>query len=256
MAYTVEFPDRQVLRYSYRVIQLNRLSWRDFLRQRNPVAVALMTKMRVAREDRPRVKLECLRLLVTLKLDPARMTLIRGFLDAYLQLNASELVEYTNEVEKIEPEEREAVMQSVNEWEARGEARGLRLGRLEMLIDLLESQLGELPQDVRDRLWTLHLPELKALTLAAGKMGDVVGLRVWLDALKNSVTMPTAWVRRRPLCSRRLDRLSAMNTHCRCRRTRQQSLTLGMPPPCSAAVSLARRSTPDGDNQSTSFLPR
>ena len=65
------------------------MSWRDFARRPNPVAVALMTKMQIAPEDRPKVKLECLRQLLTLKLDDARMTLVRGFMDAYLELNAS-----------------------------------------------------------------------------------------------------------------------------------------------------------------------
>jgi hypothetical protein len=56
--YRVEFPDLTPLIYTYRVIQLNRLNWRDFLRHRNPVAVALMTKMRIEKRDRPRVKLD------------------------------------------------------------------------------------------------------------------------------------------------------------------------------------------------------
>src|SRR5207244_3820635 len=45
---------------------------------------ALMAKMRIAPEDRPYVKLQCLRLLATCKLDPARMRLISGFIDTYL----------------------------------------------------------------------------------------------------------------------------------------------------------------------------
>jgi len=62
-AHRVGFPDLMVLDFSYRVVQLNRLNWRDFVRQPNPVASALMAKMGIAAADRPRVKLECLRLL-------------------------------------------------------------------------------------------------------------------------------------------------------------------------------------------------
>jgi hypothetical protein len=36
------------------------------------------------------IKAECLRLLATLKLDPARMQLISGFVDTYLRLNKLE----------------------------------------------------------------------------------------------------------------------------------------------------------------------
>jgi hypothetical protein len=71
-AYTVEFPSLRVLQFNYTAIQLNRLDWRDYLDRPNPVAAALMAKMRIAEADRPRVKAECLRLLVTLKLNPAK----------------------------------------------------------------------------------------------------------------------------------------------------------------------------------------
>jgi hypothetical protein len=46
--YSVEFPHRKVLAFSFEAIQLNRLNWRDFLTQPNPVAAALMSKMRIA----------------------------------------------------------------------------------------------------------------------------------------------------------------------------------------------------------------
>ena len=42
-----------------------------------------MTKMRIAPGDRPRVKLECLRLIVTLRLNKAKQMLIRQFMDVY-----------------------------------------------------------------------------------------------------------------------------------------------------------------------------
>lgn len=58
-SYKVEFPDFQVLQFNFRDIQLNRLNWRDFLKRDNPVASALMAKMQIAKEDRPRVKVEC-----------------------------------------------------------------------------------------------------------------------------------------------------------------------------------------------------
>ena len=84
--YRVEFPDKVVLEFNYALIQLNQLNWRDFLRQQNPVASALMAKMNIAPEDRPRVKSECLRLLATLRLDSARVQMISGFIDTYLRL--------------------------------------------------------------------------------------------------------------------------------------------------------------------------
>ncbi len=46
--YHVTFPDLKVLEFQFAAIQLNRLSWRDFLTQYNPVAAALMAKMNIA----------------------------------------------------------------------------------------------------------------------------------------------------------------------------------------------------------------
>jgi hypothetical protein len=89
-SHRLEFPDKVILDFNYSVIQLNRLNWRDFLQQENPIATALMAKMNIASQDRPRVKSECLRLLATLKLHPAKMQLISGFVDTYLRLNAEE----------------------------------------------------------------------------------------------------------------------------------------------------------------------
>jgi hypothetical protein len=80
-AHHMAFPDLTVLDFTYRVIQLNRPNWRDFVRRPNPVASALMAKMGIAAADRPKVKLECLRLLATLRLDPAKSHFISSFID-------------------------------------------------------------------------------------------------------------------------------------------------------------------------------
>jgi len=57
--YAVVFPDREILSFRFRAIQLNRLNWRDFLNQPNPVASALMAKMAFEPNERPRVKAQC-----------------------------------------------------------------------------------------------------------------------------------------------------------------------------------------------------
>jgi hypothetical protein len=80
--YEVTFPNRTVLRYEFDAIQLNRLDWRDYINRTNPVAAALMAKMKIALNDRPKVKAQCLRLLATLRLNPARMQLIFGFVES------------------------------------------------------------------------------------------------------------------------------------------------------------------------------
>lgn len=83
------------------------------MHQQNPVASVLMAKMNIASEDRSRVKLECLPVLATLRLDPAPMKLIPGFIDTYLRLNVEEERLFQAEINTIEPSEQEVVMEIV-----------------------------------------------------------------------------------------------------------------------------------------------
>ena len=124
--YAVTFPGKIVLRFDYTVIQLNRLPWRRFLQQENPVASALMAKMKMSVRDRPRVKAECLRLLANLKLDPARTTLIGGFVDSYLRLTAQEMKQYERRLSEFVPTEREETMEIITSWHEAGIKAGLK----------------------------------------------------------------------------------------------------------------------------------
>ena len=127
-SYSVEFPDFKVLDFRFKAIQLNRLDWRNYVDRANPVAAALMSKMSIAPSDRPKVKAECLRLMVTLQLNPAKSRLISKFVDIYLRLNAKEEGEFRVELDKLELSEKEAVMQTMTSWEEKGLEQGLEQG--------------------------------------------------------------------------------------------------------------------------------
>jgi Domain of unknown function (DUF4351) len=194
--YTVEFPNRKVLEFSFEAIQLNRLNWQDFLNQPNPVAAALMSKMRIAPKDRPRVKVECLRLLATLQLDPARTKLISGFVDTYLRLNATENQVFQAEIDRIEPTQREGVMQIVTSWMQegieqgiergieqgieRGIERGIEQGERSLVLRQLTKQVGELPAEVRDRIDQLAIAQVEALGEALLEFTTLADLEGWL----------------------------------------------------------------------------
>ncbi|MBD2302567.1 Rpn family recombination-promoting nuclease/putative transposase [Nostoc sp. FACHB-190] len=115
--YRVTFGDFNVLEFQFAAIQLNRLSWRDFLTQPNPVAAALMSKMNIPKQERPQVKAECLRLLATLRLDPARMQLISGFVDTYLRLDAAEEQAFQAAIDTMGLTQQEEIMEIVTSWE-------------------------------------------------------------------------------------------------------------------------------------------
>jgi len=152
-AYSVEFPNKVVMEFHYDVIQLNGLNWRDFLNKPSPVAAALMAKMNIARSDRVRVKLECLRLLATLRLNRAKMKLTSGFVDAYLDLNREEQAAFEAEVQALAADETEEVMEIVTSWMREGLKQGRRQGRTEGRREgLEEGQLRAARADVLEIL--------------------------------------------------------------------------------------------------------
>lgn len=138
--HSVTFADLNVLDFKFRAIQLNQLSWRDYLTQQNPVAAALMAKMNIPREERPQVKAECLRLLITLRLDPARMQLISGFVGVYLDLNAAEEEVFKATADRMGLTNEEVYMEMVTSWEREGIKTERRAG----ITKLLQLRFGEI----------------------------------------------------------------------------------------------------------------
>lgn len=178
--YTVKFGDRTILDFNFEAIQLNRLNWRDYLNQQNPVAAALMAKMRIETPDRPKVKAECLRLLATLRLDPARTRLISGFVDTYLRLNTQEEQVFQNEVGKLETSEQEQIMQITTTWMEQGIEQGMRQGERSLVLRLLARRVGELPEGVRSQVELFSLHEIEALGEALLDFTNLSDLEQWL----------------------------------------------------------------------------
>ncbi len=189
--FRVDFPDFSVLSFNYRVIQLNRLNWRDFLDTPNPVASALMAKMSILPTDRPKVKAECLRLLVTLKLDSARMQLISGFVDTYLRLTPEEESTFNIEIAQIAPEEdKEEAMEIVTSWMERGLEQGRQEGESRMLLRMLTVTLGALPSDLQKQIRALTERQLEALGDRFLSLTTLDDLSTALHQLKASEETP------------------------------------------------------------------
>jgi hypothetical protein len=188
--YQVEFPDRKVLDFSYVAIQLNRLNWRDFLSSQNPVAAALMAKMKIQPEDRPKVKAECLRLLATLRLNSAKMQLISGFVDTYLRLNEAEEVVFEAELNRmgLSEEEEARVMEIVTSWMEKGIERGFQQGfqqalarEAALVLYQLNDRFRGIPQSVEEEIRRLSIVEIELLGEALFKLASETDLRSWLE---------------------------------------------------------------------------
>jgi hypothetical protein len=182
--YRVQCAPLNVLEFRFHVVQLNRLDWRDYAKQQNPVAAALMAKMNIAPQERAKVKFECLRLLLTLKLDPARMQLISGFVDSYLKLNAEEESEFMKAVNAQPPRRRKKAVQLMGNWMEAGWKTGRHEEAAHLVLRLLPRRVGPLSQTLQKQVRELSLEQLEELAEALFDLQTRADLEAWLAEKK------------------------------------------------------------------------
>ena len=183
--YQVKFSGKDVNTFNYETLQLNRLSWRDFVNVRSPIICALMAKMQMDVADRPTVKLECLRMLSQLEIDEARKQLLSGFIDIYLRLNPEEDAVFQEQLRAILPQEQEEVMEIVTSWMETGIEQGKEIGRrqeaLSLVLRQLQRRVGLLSPELEESVNQLTLMRLEALADALLDFSTVDDLQIWLQ---------------------------------------------------------------------------
>lgn len=158
-SYEVRCIDRRIVTFRYRVIQLNRLDWRNFVHRRNPVAAALMSRMKISSEERVKVKLACLRMLANLQMKLEQKRFLSAFVDQYLLLNGTERIEFSHEIDKIEVKERNTFMELTTSWKEEGREEGRAEGRRESICESLEVRFGPISDSVRAKLQEVSDPQ-------------------------------------------------------------------------------------------------
>jgi hypothetical protein len=198
-SYSVTFPDWEVLRFNYRAIRLNHLPWEDFVGRANPVASAFMSKMKIRKGDRLLVKFECLKGLANLRLNPAQVHLLLGFVDTYLVLDGVENNQLLERLDRIVGRQKEEIMEIVTSWErqgiAKGEEKGLKKGlkkgleegRQEqarsLVLRLLKRKFGKVSQSIEETILSLSIEHLNDLAEALLDFDTEADLRVWLEQI-------------------------------------------------------------------------
>jgi hypothetical protein len=168
--------------FRFRVVQLNRLNWRAFLRMKNPAATALMAKMNIAPAERGRVRRQILRLLLEMQLDREKMDLIAGFVSTYLQLTAKEFLAFEREVAQIEERKlKRKAMELMTEWHRQGRKAGREEGELAIVLRLLRRRFGPLPAGLPKQISALPLSQVEALADALLDFASLEDLRRWLE---------------------------------------------------------------------------
>jgi uncharacterized protein YjbJ (UPF0337 family) len=94
-----------------------------------------------------------------------------------LELIVSVLME---EVAKTEGKPKEGVMQIVTSWEERGQRKGEKEGRQELLVSQLRRKLGGISDAIEQRIADLSVERLGDLGLALLDFESEADLRRWL----------------------------------------------------------------------------
>jgi hypothetical protein len=137
-------------------------------------------RLRIDAKDRSRVKVECLRLLATLKLDPARTQLISGFVDTYLRLNQSEEQAFQMALSKLEEREQESVMQIVTSWMEQAIEQGIEREERSLILRQLNRRVGALDSVTEHQVMNLSLAQLELLGEALLDFSEMADLQNWL----------------------------------------------------------------------------
>ncbi|KXH82090.1 transposase [Sporosarcina sp. HYO08] len=133
--FTVGFPFFHVLTYNFLMLELKKKNWRDYLESNNPVAAALLGKMGYKEEEKVQVKLEFLRMMLKMELNPARARFINDFFEQYLKLNTEEEEELMQEISRLD--NAEEFIKLPNSWEERGIRKGIQQGKEAVIIKML-----------------------------------------------------------------------------------------------------------------------
>ena len=141
--FTIEVPTLQVVNFQYFQLHLIKKNWRTFIGNENPVAAALLSKMGYTKKERVQVKLEFLRMLSCMELNPAKMALLYGFFETYLKLNEKEEKQMRDEITKLPEEEVKSVLRLPNSYFERGIQKGKTEGKEEEKRKIAEKLLAK-----------------------------------------------------------------------------------------------------------------
>lgn len=139
--FTIEFPFFRVLTFKYLMLELKKMDWRDYIKSNNPVAAALLSKMGYSKEEKVQVKMEFLRMLVKMELNPARARFINGFFEQYLILDKEEEEKLMQEIRQSENYEK--FTELPNSWEEKGIKHGKERGAAEAKKEIALEMLKE-----------------------------------------------------------------------------------------------------------------
>jgi len=127
-AFMLQFPFGNVLHFQFFTVELRKQNWRNYIRQDNPIAAALLSKMGYTKNERVELKKQFLRMLVRMELDEAKQRLLFGFFETYVKLSDEEEQQLRSEVNEMETKEKEQVLELIISYEQKALEKGREEG--------------------------------------------------------------------------------------------------------------------------------
>ncbi|AKE65633.1 putative cytoplasmic protein [Microcystis aeruginosa NIES-2549] len=121
-------------------------------------------------------------MLITLRLDAARMQLISGFIDTYLNLNPVEEIQFQEEISTFSQPVQEGVMQITTSWMRQGIEQGIEREKT-LILRQLKRKLGEINPALETKIMQLSIDDVEALGEALFDFSAVEDLINWLNTL-------------------------------------------------------------------------
>lgn len=187
--FEITFPFQKVLEFNFLQLHLKRHNWMEYLKKDNPAAAALMSCMDYREEEKVKLKIEFLKMILRMRLDPARMQLLIGFFETYIKLSLQdeELVQ-RKLAEELPPKEVSEMTEILTSYHLRGREEGREEGKKEALQRTLMKQarrkLGSISQEFEKQI--LQCTSISHLENALENIFDFDSEEELLNALKEN----------------------------------------------------------------------
>jgi len=160
--FDIAFPFFHVLHFRFLTLELKQKRWLDYIKSDNPAAAALLGKMGYKKEEKVQVKLEFLKMLVRMELDPAKSKFIHDFFEVYLKLDSKEEEKLMKDIRDLDGVKE--FLELPNSWEERGirkgVEKGMRQGVKKVALEMLKKGL---PIELIEEVTELSRSEIEKL---------------------------------------------------------------------------------------------
>ncbi len=144
--------------FKYHILKLSSIDYRQFLNSNNPLAFALMAKMKWSRRQIVRLKADFLRMILGTGIDPARQSLLVEFVETYMPLVEKQREEFLTLIQSDQA--MTEVSKMVTTWELEGIKKGRVEGRQEGRVEgvqaslrrVLQTRFGLIPQFIEKKI--------------------------------------------------------------------------------------------------------